>query len=679
MFRAEQKQKFKINFRPLAVAFLSLLLGIICARRLYAGDGVYIALVVILFASLIVYCCIKIKWLALVIIASAFALGNGLYFLSYWLFTGKEYYDASISGRVCAVEYDADSSRSTLILEDVVANGDSVGNTSLTIYATQEGDFQLGDILVYNGDLTHRNLFTLGSFKSGDYRDGVAYNSSVSKQDVALTSGGLKFDEKAREKIAQVLYSNMDEKYAGIAYAVLVGEKGGIDEDVYNAFASSGIIHILTVSGLHVAFITTLIAWVMKKCKVNRFVNFVLTFVILLVYAYICGFAPSVIRAMIMGLMLVSASLFGRRYDGANALSVAGILTLLIAPLSALDVGFLMSYGCVAAIFVLQKPIANVLGKVIPKRVADLLAISLATQVGILPFLASFFSELNLLSFFANLIVVPFFGVVFMLLIVLVIAVLIIPSLGGVLMLCQWGFVAIEAVANFFASTSFKIYLTPLDPLISAMIFLAAFACSYFLFATNFAKWFIVAAICLVMACYSMLRVNFSPTGTNASLITSGYSNTLVLQSKSGQILCLNYDDYLVKYYLSQQNLDHVDYVLGIESGNGSEFGGQVVVDENGFVGDFKFSVEDDIYIIEFDDVKILFTNLSNSRYNVLAIEQKLNSQNFDFVFAKNYQPTQQINGFFASSSASEYCDYAIDDLGSFSYSFNSGDVRRID
>ena len=36
MFRAEQKQKFKINFRPLAVAFLSLLLGIICARRLYS-------------------------------------------------------------------------------------------------------------------------------------------------------------------------------------------------------------------------------------------------------------------------------------------------------------------------------------------------------------------------------------------------------------------------------------------------------------------------------------------------------------------------------------------------------------------------------------------------------------------------------------------------------------------
>ncbi len=671
--------KFKINFRPLVVVFLSLLLGIICARKLYSGDGVYIALIVIVFVSLIIYGCIKCKYVLLLLTAISFFVGNGLYFLNYNSFMGKEYQNADISGRVCYVEYDADSSRSTLTLENVVADGESVSNVYLTIYNTSGGDFELGDVVVYNGDLSHRQLFTLGSFRSSDYREGVAYNSTASLADLSVVSGGLTFDEKAREAIGEVLYQNMDEKYAGIAYAVLVGDKSGVDEDVYSAFSSSGIIHILTVSGLHVTFLTSLIAWILKKCKVNKFVNFIITFVLLLIYAYICGFAPSVIRAMIMGLILIAASLFGKRYDGPIALSCAGILTLLITPLSALDVGFLMSYACVASIFVLQKPIANVLKKILPNRIADLIAISLATQVGILPFLASFFSELNFLSFFANLIVVPLFGIVFPLLIVLVVLVLIIPPIGPVLMACQWGFVAIEYVANFFASTSFKIYLTPLDPMISCLIFLAAFACSYFLMASSFFKWFTVAFVCLILACYSMTKAEFSYRGTSVSLLSSGYSNALVLESESGQIMCVNYNQYLVKYYLAQEGLSHVDYVLNAENGNGREYGALVVEEQQGYVGEFKFSEEDGIYKIEFDDVKILFTNISNSSYNNSKVEEALSEGGFDFVFAENYQPTEQTNYFFATSNAGEFSDYVVSELGSFKYVFESGRAWRID
>lgn len=671
--------KFKINFRPLVVVFLSLLLGIICARKLYSGDGVYIALIVIVFVSLIIYGCIKCKYVLLLLTAISFFVGNGLYFLNYNSFMGKEYQNADICGRVCYVEYDADSSRSTLTLENVVADGESVSNVYLTIYNTSGGDFELGDVVVYNGDLSHRQLFTLGSFRASDYREGVAYNSTASFADLSVVSGGLTFDEKAREAIGEVLYQNMDEKYAGIAYAVLVGDKSGVDEDVYSAFSSSGIIHILTVSGLHVTFLTSLIAWILKKCKVNKFVNFIITFVFLLIYAYICGFAPSVIRAMIMGLILIAASLFGKRYDGPIALSCAGILTLLITPLSALDVGFLMSYACVASIFVLQKPIANVLKKILPNRIADLIAISLATQVGILPFLASFFSELNFLSFFANLIVVPFFGIVFPLLIVLVVLVLIIPPIGPVLVACQWGFVAIEYVANFFASTSFKVYLTPLDPMISCLIFLAAFACSYFLMASSFFKWFTVAFVCLILACYSMTKAEFSYRGTSVSLLSSGYSNALVLESESGQIMCINYNQYLVKYYLAQEGLGHVDYVLNAANGNGREYGALVVEEQQGYVGEFKFSEEDGIYKIEFDDVKILFTNISNSSYNNSKVEEALSEGGFDFVFAENYQPTEQTNYFFATSNAGEFSDYAVSELGSFKYVFESGRAWRID
>lgn len=677
--QTKDKTAFKINFRPLVVVFLCLLIGEIAARKLYSGDGLYIALIVCAFVPIIIYSCVKLKFLVMLICLVSFLIGNGLYFISYNAFLGNTYEDAYISGRVCYVEYDSASSRSLLTLENVVADGDKVNNVRVSVYQTKNGDFQLGDLIAYYGDLKHAKLFTLGNFNNTNYRNNIAYTSSADIENMSIVSGSLSFDEKAREHIKKALYENMDEKYAAVSYAVLVGDKSGIDEEVYNAFSSSGIVHILTVSGLHVTFLTTLIAWVLKKCRVNRFINFIITFVLLLLYAYICGFAPSVLRAMIMGLMFIVAGLFGKRYDGPTALACAGILTILISPLSALDVGFLMSYGCVGAIYILQRPFAKALKTFLPNKVADLISLSLATQVGILPFLASFFGELNFLSFFANLIVVPFFGVLFPLLIVLVIFVMIFPALGGVLKLCQWGFIGIEYVANFFASTRFKINLKPLDPIVTAFIYIAAFACSCFLIASPFVKWFSVATVTLVLSLYCMVKPDLVKHGASASVLSSQYSQTLVLESQSGQILSIAYNQSLVKYYLASQGLNAVDYVFAPSYGNGREYGAQIVEEQQGFVGDFKYRIVDNVYVVEFDNIKILFANISDTSYNNDVIETLLDEGGYDFVYTTKYQPKSEGDYFMVTNEENKFSDYCVGDGGSFRYVFEDAKTWRID
>ena len=118
-------------------------------------------------------------------------------------------------------------------------------------------------------------------------RSKIAYSSSVQGSELSLVSGGKTFDETARESIKEVLFKNMDEQNAGVAYAVLTGDQSYVTTEIDDAYRFSGIIHLLTVSGLHVSFLIGLIAWVMKKCRVNRFVNFGLTLCLLLLYAYI--------------------------------------------------------------------------------------------------------------------------------------------------------------------------------------------------------------------------------------------------------------------------------------------------------------------------------------------------------------------------------------------------------
>ena len=91
---------FKINFRPIVVIFLSLLFGIICARKLYAADVFYVVLTVLALGSVVIYGLLKKRYVFMLLALIFFFGGNGIYFLSYNSFLGREYENAQISGRV---------------------------------------------------------------------------------------------------------------------------------------------------------------------------------------------------------------------------------------------------------------------------------------------------------------------------------------------------------------------------------------------------------------------------------------------------------------------------------------------------------------------------------------------------------------------------------------------------
>lgn len=669
---SNQKCKYKINFRPLVIVFISLLFGLISARGIYSGDGFYIA--VLLFAILVVaiYSFVNKKFFAIVAFIIFFFIGNGMFFLSLKSFQGQEYNSASISGRVCQIEFE--DGKSKLLLENVTANSNGVHGVMLYVSDTIPTTFERGDILTYVGDLEHVKLFDLGSFASWNYRNDVAYTSWARIDEVDYVSGGATFDEKAREKIQEVLYNNMSPEYASVAYAVLTGGKDMVENEILNTFRDAGIIHILTVSGLHISFLSALIAWIFKKLRIKSFINFILTFCILLIYAYICSFSPSVVRAMIMGLVLISATIFGKEYDGPTSLSIAGIITLCIWPLMALDVGFLMSYGCVAGIMLLSTPIRRVLQKFLPYQVAKYLSISVGAQIGILPFLASFFSSLNLLSFWANLIVVPFFAILFPMLVVFTLVSILIPAIGAILKVIEWGLIAVKEVAIFFASTRFKIILKPFDPIALMIIFAIIFLTSYYFIALPMFKYYLIATLTLILGCFIVIKPGLSYRGT--SIAVTGYGDTMVLESNSGQVAVLGYHEDNIKYYLSKEGVENINYIFTTKKGNGSEYNSLIVSEEEGYVGDFKFKIDNQIYIFEFDGVKILWTNLSSSSYNDEKITSALNEGGFDFVFAPKYN--SEAKDYFLVSEAPSG-DYNFNKNGSFRYAFDSRKLWRID
>ena len=475
----ESQTKKLIHFRPFFYSFLILTLAIACAKFVFDGNVSYIILVCGVLAFLVTFCIWRRKIACLVILLIVFGFGIGWYFLGISTFQGKEYSgEYQIVARVSDdISYSEYGQSCNVVLKGVKINGNKAKNIYAKLSFEDKEEIKIGDIISFSAEVERVKPFQLGSFSSFYYRDNVGYSTEISSSQISILKNKMTIDEKIRQKVKTRLSGT---KNGAIMYAVLFGDKSDVSDDVKTAFANSGVVHLLTVSGLHISFLIALLGFVLKKCRVRGWANILVCAGFVVFYSFLCGFTPSVLRAGIMGLVLCMATAFGKRYDGLNTLGLAGILILLVKPLFALDVGFLMSFFCVFSIFALCPIFEKLFGKFLPKKVATGIAVSLSAQIGILPFALQISEGVNLLSVFANLLIVPIFSVVYPLLFVTTLLVLAVPIFGFFLKVSDFGFVVVCKLAEFFGQTRTIVNVEPFDVLTIAFGFLLVLSLSRF-------------------------------------------------------------------------------------------------------------------------------------------------------------------------------------------------------
>ena len=235
-------------------------------------------------------------------------------------------------------------------------------------------------------------------------------------------------------------------------------------------------------------------------------------FIVLACYCYLCDFSVSVVRASIMGLVLIGTSLAGYRYDSLNSLGLACMIILLFLPLALFNAGFLLSFTAVFAIILFAK-VAEKFGiknKILKKVVASIFTTFIVTLMTY-PICASFFKEFSLYTIFANLIVIPIFSVAFVL--VLAFHLLAYLGLNFLLFVPKVLFEVIFAINNFFAKLPFAtIKTTAITLLVTILIFVLCFVVSRFVMLKAKGKTIVCSVI--YIAC---LAISFATAITNAN------------------------------------------------------------------------------------------------------------------------------------------------------------------
>lgn len=256
----------------------------------------------------------------------------------------------------------------------------------------------------YKGFLERRNLFHAVYVTPEAL--GLAGNPRTSW---SLTRSGIAIREYVVKTLRE---AGLSQEAFSICTALLVGYDDEISGDVMQSFSHSGTLHILSVSGMHTGILYMVL---MLLCRLidphNRYPKLRCTGVIavMLLFAAITGFSPSVLRAALMLVLVLLGKTFRRNGNPYNTLLFSAFLLLLYNPFLLADVGFLLSYLAVGGIMYLY-PLINDRWSPqnrILKFGWDISLMSVAATLFTLPVTLYYFHQFPLWFLFSNLVIIP--------------------------------------------------------------------------------------------------------------------------------------------------------------------------------------------------------------------------------------------------------------------------------
>ncbi|MBQ7918721.1 MAG: DNA internalization-related competence protein ComEC/Rec2 [Lachnospiraceae bacterium] len=382
-----------------------------------------------------------------------------------------------------------------------------------------------------------------------------------------------------KELFASRLVNGFGEEDGGILVKMLLGDGSLLDSEIKTLYQENGIVHILSISGMHISMLGMGVYSLLRRCHSGIYVSAIIGAVFILLYGTMIGFDLSATRAIGMYLLHMIAVIWGKSYDMLTAMGVILLTMVLENPKVLFHSGFLLSFGSVCA-----------LGLLLPKLQEYIphfssLIVSLSVTIFTLPIQFYYFYKIPLYSAFLNLLILPFLGIVMVIgIIVMTLPMLHRISLIGSLVL-RW----YELLCHLFE-------LLPVDTLYvgcpavwKVVIYYAglfAFICYK---SPQKKKWLlIVPTLLIVFLCVQIrppLRIVMMDVGQgdgillqtgNRSVLVDGGSSSKSDVGKYQIAPCLAYYgvDYLDAVIITHPDGDHMNGLVGLlENGYGERIG----------------------------------------------------------------------------------------------------------
>ncbi len=216
-----------------------------------------------------------------------------------------------------------------------------------------------------------------------------------------------------RKKIVNNLQTYIKgKKETGLAEALLIGYKNDLDKDLIQSYTNTGVVHIIAISGLHLALIYSLLQFSLKKVggkKNSRWIKPIILITCLWSFSFLSGASPSVLRSAVMFSFIIIGKSFSKSGSIYNSLAASAFLLLCYNPFWIWDIGFQLSYCAVLSIVIFERVIYNWF--FIKNKLLDIVwksaSVSLAAEILTGPISIYHFHQFPNYFLFSNLLAVP--------------------------------------------------------------------------------------------------------------------------------------------------------------------------------------------------------------------------------------------------------------------------------
>ena len=293
-------------------------------------------------------------------------------------------------------------------------------------------EIEYGDKILVNGNFevpeANRNY---GGFNYRDYLKSEKLSGIIKSKNIKiLDKNNCNIINTLANNINLRIKTNIEEmvpeKYSGIFTGLILGNTDNIEEKIKENFNIANISHVLAISGMHITYIIIGVEIILKNL-LGKLKTRVVIIVVLMAYMFITGFSPSIVRASIMGILLIFSKISHRRNDIWTQISLSLLILLIYNPILITNVGLQLSYLGTIGIIIFNKNIYKFLKNLkirnrkikyrinrkiilIVDKIKEMLSVTFSAQLAILPIMLYNFNTLGIYFFITNLLVSVIIG-----------------------------------------------------------------------------------------------------------------------------------------------------------------------------------------------------------------------------------------------------------------------------
>ena len=286
----------------------------------------------------------------------------------------------------------------------------------LLIYSKADSQLMVGDV-VFGESFINSIAKPLNPYQF-DYaaflnNRGIQYQTFIHDFSIIEANHGLlRFAKTLRQNLIQRFQkASIQGDELSVLIAITLGDKSQLDQEIKNAYAGAGAMHILAVSGLHVGIVFLIFNQLLFFLKGRWFgyLKAVLLLAIIWSFALLSGLSPSVQRAGVMFSFIIIGGALKRKPSILNSISAAAFILLMFNPMLLFEVGFQLSFAAVIGIVSLHPIIYNWWrpDSILIDKIWSLIVVSFCAQLATLPFTFYYFHQFPNWFLLTNLFVIP--------------------------------------------------------------------------------------------------------------------------------------------------------------------------------------------------------------------------------------------------------------------------------